>query len=99
MVFLPPSWVPGITDRIPNNVNVGDFVLEGRRDEGSVRPPLICATTGKTYTLDLMVERVAILAAALDQDLGWSREDVPPIEKVIGVMCLNSVCRLLAVIP
>ena len=91
--------MPDITDRIPNNVNVGDFVLEGRRDEGSDRPPLVCATTGRTYILEQMFERVGILAAALGQDLGWSRKEVPPVEKVVGVMCQNSVRRLSAFVP
>ncbi|KAK3934811.1 hypothetical protein QBC46DRAFT_453931 [Diplogelasinospora grovesii] len=91
MVFLPPCWVPDITPRIPARVNVGDFVLNGRREGASVRPPLVDASTGRTCTTEEMSENVDTLAAALHQDLGWSRDDERSAEaKVVGVVCLNS---------
>lgn len=91
MVFVSPSWVPEITPRIPAKVNVGDFVLDGRRAEACVRPPLVDATTGRICTTEEMSENVDLLAAALYQDLGWSRDENSAASKVVGVVCLNSV--------
>lgn len=92
MTFLPPSWVPDITPRIPARVNVGDFVLDGRREGASVRPPLVDASTGRTCTTEEMVEKVETLAAALYQDFGWSRDAEGSAEaRVVGVVCLNSI--------
>jgi hypothetical protein len=105
MGFAPPSWVPDITPRIPAGVNVGDFVLDGRRAEGSARPLLVDASTGRTCTTEEMSDKVDALAAALHQDLGWSPDESSAGAKVVGVVCLNSVgvlpcphnltCRLL----
>ncbi|KAL6899906.1 acetyl-CoA synthetase-like protein [Trichoderma evansii] len=75
MVFLPPCWVPDISPRIPAWVTVGDFVLDGRRNGASVQPPLVDASAGRTCTTDEFSENVDILAAALQQELGWSRDD------------------------
>lgn len=96
MVFVPPSWVPDITPRIPARVNVGDFVLDGRRAGGCVRPPLVDASTGDICTTEEMSEKVDTLAAALHQDLGWSRDESSAAAKVVGVVCLNSVGLLFA---
>ncbi|RYP15657.1 hypothetical protein DL767_010302 [Monosporascus sp. MG133] len=91
MVFLPPSWLPDITAQIPPATNVGEFVLAGRRAEGSARPPLICAVTGKRYTADEVSEKVEILARALCRDLGWSPNCGSAEEKVVGILSGNSI--------
>ncbi|PTB37960.1 putative NRPS-like protein biosynthetic cluster [Trichoderma asperellum] len=92
MVFLPPCWVSDISPQIPARVTVGDFVLDGRRKRASVRPPLVDASTGRTCTTEEIAENVDILAAALQQDLGWSRDDENSAEaNVVGVVCLNSI--------
>lgn len=94
MVFLPPCWVSDISPQIPARVTVGDFVLDGRCKRASVRPPLVDASTGRTCTTEEIAENVDILAAALQEDLGWSRDDENSAEaKVVGVVCLNSVFR------
>lgn len=94
MIFLPPSWLPDITPQIARAKTVGDFVLDGRRATGSVRPPLICALTGKSYTADEVREKVESLARALCQDLGWSPNQGLAQDKVVGVLSVNSVCLL-----
>jgi hypothetical protein len=99
MVFLPPSWLPDITDQIPPSTSVGDFVLGGRRVEGSTRPPLICAVTGNKYTADEVAKKVENLAKALCQDLEWSPNHGSAPEKVVGLLSGNSVCSSTLVLP
>lgn len=91
-MFLPATWIPDITAEIPDNVCVGDFVLQRRQKEATDRPPLICATTDRTYSIEQVIERVGLLTAALGRDLGWPSDETPSNEKIVGVMCLNSVC-------
>ncbi|KAH7330246.1 hypothetical protein BKA65DRAFT_405001 [Rhexocercosporidium sp. MPI-PUGE-AT-0058] len=88
MVFAPPPWVPDIAARIPAKVNVGDFVLDGRRAGGYVLPPLVDASTGRTCTTKEMSEKVDTLAEALYRDFGWSSDES---SKVVSVVCLNSI--------
>ncbi|KAL9474315.1 hypothetical protein ACSS6W_008695 [Trichoderma asperelloides] len=93
MVFLPPCWVSDISPQIPARVTVGDFVLDGRCKRASVRPPLVDASTGRTCTTEEIAENVDILAAALQEDLGWSRDDENSAEaKVVGVIDFLIVC-------
>ena len=67
-------------------------MLDNRRQAPpSVRPPLVEASTGRTSTIEEMSEDVDALAAALYQDLGWSSRKANDA-KVVGVVCLNSVC-------
>jgi hypothetical protein len=94
MVFQPPSWVPGITTQIHPNANVAEWALESRRASGSVRAPLICALTGKKYTLKEVREKVNSLARALCSELGWSPNQGIAEDKVIGVLAVNSVSIL-----
>ncbi|KAL3426495.1 hypothetical protein PVAG01_00004 [Phlyctema vagabunda] len=91
MVFIAPSWVPDITSRIPIRANVGDFVLDGRRAKGCVRPLLVDASTGRTCTTEEMSEKVDTLAASLYQDLGWAQHESSTAANVVGVVCLNSI--------
>lgn len=76
--------------------------LNGRRNLGSGRPPLIDAPTGRICTTDEVSGNVDALAAALHQDLGWERDENGTTSKVIGVLCVNSVSSrhsLLSVMP
>lgn len=66
-------------------------MLDCRRAQGSVRPPLIDASTGRTCAMDEMSFKVDTLAAALYEDLGCSRGRDSAAAKVVGVVCLNTV--------
>lgn len=71
-------------------------MLDGRRAGGCVRSPLVEASTGRICATEEMSEKVDALAAALNQDLGWSQDESSAAAKVVGVVCLNSVGLLSA---
>jgi len=93
MVFTAPSWLPEPLTPIPNTVPVGQFVLDGT---GSPRTPatadriLIDAVTGQTFSVVVIAERVENLAKGLAQELGWSPNQGQPLDKVVGILSLNS---------
>jgi ribosome assembly protein SQT1 len=94
MVFTAPSWLPEPLTPIPETVPVGQFVLDGT---GGPRSPatadriLVDAVTGQAFSVGALSERVDNLAKGLAQELGWSPNQGRPLDKVVGILSLNSV--------
>lgn len=93
MLFASPSWVPSIPD-VPESQPVGDFALGG--DPNAIpqyagRPPLVCASTGREYSLETLRERTEALARSLCKKFGWSPNEGQPWDKVVTIFSLNTV--------
>lgn len=94
MIFTPPPWVPKISERIPETLTVGEFVLEGdvsRPPTGSGKKPFVDAISGRSVSIEDLGDRVDGLARALAQELGWSPNEGSPWDKVVAIFSLNTV--------
>lgn len=94
MVFKSPSWVPSLPCAIPDTSTVGDFVLSGdhsNRPKDSKTSPLICAISGKEYSLEEVGNQVDLVARSLSKELGWLPNKGEPSDKVLGILSFNSV--------
>ena len=92
MIFQPPPWLPTISKSLSSASTVGEFVLKGAAqeqvDDESIT--LVSAATQKTKTNRQLAEDVEALAAGLASDLGWSPNETTQGEKVVAVLCENS---------
>ncbi|RDW83777.1 AMP-dependent CoA ligase [Aspergillus mulundensis] len=92
MVFTSPAWCSQLQRAIPETQLVGDFVLEGNGTdiETGDKPLLVCAATGKSYTISDLANRVDLLTRGLIRALGWSPNEGAPEEKVVGICSFNA---------
>ena len=93
MIFNSPSWVPQIS-KLPESKLVGDFITE--RDHklyewSDENPSIICALSGKSYTMKEIKTQVSYLSRSLSKSLGWSPNSGSPWEKVVGIFSYNTV--------
>ncbi len=94
MVFSSPAWVPPIPGEIPDSVPLSTFSLSGSDDDigqDASRPLLADGLSGKTFSREVLRQRVESLARALAQRLGWSPNEGSPWDKVVAIHSLNSV--------
>ncbi|KAI1001791.1 Acyl-CoA ligase [Podosphaera aphanis] len=93
MVFLPPAWVPQLSDPIPDSISISQFMLDekyGRCPHKESRNPFTCGLTGRTFSSSEMVDRVEYLARALSKELNWHPNKGSEWEKVIAIFSLNA---------
>lgn len=94
MVFTAPAWVPKLPFDPPDNVSIGDFMLDdqyGRHPLDHARPFFKCGLTGKQYTPQESKSRVELLAAGLADEMGWSPNSGTEWDKVVAVFAVNSI--------
>lgn len=94
MEFHTPSWVPHISVSTPDNQLVGDFVVERKHslyEWSNDKPAVVCALTGKSYTINDVKNRVSNLSKGLSKRLGWSPNSNSPWNKVVGILSYNTV--------
>jgi hypothetical protein len=94
MVFKCPSWVPELPWEIPTSTLLGDFVLAGNKElrkKDIDRTPLVCAISGKSYSIETLNEKVDLMARSLSKELGWSANKGESRDKVLGIFSFNSV--------
>lgn len=75
-------------------MSVGDFVLGGDPNvppEHAGKAPLVCALSGKSYSLSTLRERTELLARSLCREFGWSPSVGQPWDKVVTIYSLNTV--------
>jgi len=94
MVFSTPDWVPNIPWEIPDSLPLGQFALDGldatfHRDPA--KPLVVDGITGKSYSRDVLRQRVEWLAGGLARKLGWSVNEGSPWDKVVAIYSLNTV--------
>ncbi|KAL3470128.1 putative AMP dependent ligase/synthetase [Aspergillus californicus] len=91
MVFTSASWCRELARPTPETKLAGDFVLEGNGIESGDRPLLVCAATGKSYSIRDLESRVDLLARSLGRVLGWSPNEGSPEDKVVGICSFNAI--------
>lgn len=94
MEFHTPSWVPQITVPIPDDKLVGDFVVERKHrlyEWSADKPTIVCALSGRSYTIDDVRNRVSNLSKGLSKRLGWSPNKNSVWNKVVGILSYNTV--------
>lgn len=95
MVFHPPEWVPKLdVESIPDDIPVCDLILSeqyGRHAFKKSRNPFTCGLSGKTYSYDVVIDRVNALAAALGKQMGWKVNEGTEWDKVVGIFSVNTV--------
>ena len=94
MEFRTPSWVPHLSVPTPDNKLAGDFVVERKHDLykwSNDTPTVVCALSGKSYTMNDVKDRVTNLSKGLSQRLGWSPNKDSPWNKVVGILSYNTV--------
>ncbi|KAL4884488.1 hypothetical protein BJY04DRAFT_225678 [Aspergillus karnatakaensis] len=92
MVFTSPPWCSALVTAVPDTKLIADFVFEGHGTDSnqSTNPLLICAATGKSYSIRDLELRVDLLARSLASTLGWSPNDGVPEDKVVGIYSFNA---------
>ncbi|KAF3916988.1 S-dihydroxybenzoyltransferase [Orbilia brochopaga] len=100
IIYEAPEWVPKLPDR-PDNIPVGEYVLNaayGRADPKVSNHPYVCGITGKSYSVEEVLERIEYAARAIKrilkiQDIhkGGSQAGFSEWEKVVGVFSVNCV--------
>ncbi|KAJ6257527.1 S-dihydroxybenzoyltransferase [Drechslerella dactyloides] len=100
IVYEAPEWAPKLPDR-PDHIPIGEFILNpayGRVDPKVSNHPYVCGITGKSYSVDEVVERVEYAARAIKQILkvqdihkGGPQTGFSEWEKVVGVFSVNCV--------
>ena len=102
MVFTSPSPAPFLDSKIPDSIQIADFLLEerwGRHAITQSREPFVCGLTGKAYSVDTVKQRVEYLARGLSKGLGWSpggQDEQDAWNRVAAVFSFNSVRSLSA---
>lgn len=91
MVFTSAPWCRDLVFPFRETQLIGDFVLEGVGEKFEGKPMLICAQTGKSYTVQDLEYRVTMLARSLAQVLGWNPNEGSPVNKVVGILAFNAV--------
>ena len=94
MEFHTPSWVPQISVPTPDDKLVGDFVVERNHrlyEWSADKPTIICALSGRSYTIDDVKNRVSNLSKGLSKRLGWSPNKDSVWNKVVGIFSYNTV--------
>ncbi|KAK4169041.1 hypothetical protein QBC43DRAFT_296370 [Cladorrhinum sp. PSN259] len=95
MVFTSPAWVPSIKGDIPDSISLGQFTLEGHRDATfqilSKHKLFVDGITGKSYSREILGQRMEWLACALAKNLGWSVNEGSPWDRVVAIYCLNTI--------
>ncbi|KAJ5618100.1 AMP dependent ligase/synthetase [Penicillium hordei] len=90
MVFTSAPWCRDLVSSFPERQLVGDFVLEGVGEKFEGKPMLVCAQTGKSYTIQDLEYRVTMLARSLAQVMGWNPNEGSPENKVVGILAVNA---------
>ena len=94
MEFHTPSWVPQISVPTPDDKLVGDFVVERKHrlyEWSTDKPMIVCALSGKSYTINDVKNRVSNLSKGLSNRLGWSPNQGSVWKKVVGILSYNTV--------
>lgn len=94
MVFKSPSYIPALSQKIPTNVSLPDFLLNeqyGRRPVSHSRAPFVCGLSGQSYTASDLNQRVENLARAFSTELGWKPQDGTEWDKCVCIYTLNTV--------
>ncbi|EOD47885.1 putative long-chain-fatty-acid- ligase protein [Neofusicoccum parvum UCRNP2] len=95
MYFTPPSYIPQLPFQPPDTVPIHDFLFSheqkyGRHPIAASKPAFTCGTTGKSYSVAEVTQRIEHLARALSAELGWQVNAGDPMDKVLGIFSLNS---------
>jgi hypothetical protein len=94
MVFLPPSWVPKLSE-IPDSISIPEFVFEekyGRLTSlAKARPIVTCGVSGDKITALEAKDRVDNLAQGLAKEFGWQPNAGSEWDKVVGIFSANTV--------
>ncbi|KAL4922592.1 hypothetical protein BDW62DRAFT_215651 [Aspergillus aurantiobrunneus] len=99
MIFTSPAWGRDMMP-IPESKPVYDFLVQ--RDNRHLytwtddTATLICALSGRSYTLRTIASRVESLSRSLSHELGWSPNTGSPWDKVIGIFSFNTIDFLIA---
>lgn len=99
MEFHTPSWVPQVSVLIPDDKLVGDFVVERKHnlfELSDEKPAVVCALSGKSYTIPDIKNRVSNLSKALSKRFGWSPNSDSPWNKVVAILSPNTIDFLIA---
>lgn len=102
MEFHTPSWVPQVSVLIPDDKLVGDFVVERKHnlfELSDEKPAVVCALSGKSYTIPDIKNRVSNLSKALSKRFGWSPNSDSPWNKVVAILSPNTVSAKLRTYP
>ncbi|GME25289.1 AMP-dependent synthetase/ligase [Neofusicoccum parvum] len=96
MYFTPPSYIPQLPFQPPDTVPIHDFLFNheqkyGRHPIAASKPAFTCGTTGKSYSVAEVTQRIEHLARALSAELGWQVNAGDPMDKVLGIFSLNSI--------
>lgn len=95
MVFQAPEWVPKLdVSTIPDDIPLCDLILSekhGRLPFAKSRNPFTCGLSGKTYSYDVVIDRVDALAAALSKEMGWQPNNGTEWDKCVGIFSLNTI--------
>lgn len=97
MDFHTPSWVPHISIPIPDDKLAGDFVIERNHnlcEWSDDKPTVMCALSGKSYTMNDIKNRVLNLSKCLSKRLGWFPNEDSAWNKVVGILSYNTVSGL-----
>ncbi|KAJ5374362.1 AMP dependent ligase/synthetase [Penicillium concentricum] len=90
MVFTSAPWCRDLVVSPSETQLVGDFMLEGVGEKFEGKPILVCAQTGRSYTVQDLEYRVTMLARSLAQVLGWNPNEGSPENKVVGILAFNA---------
>ncbi|KFA77662.1 hypothetical protein S40288_02716 [Stachybotrys chartarum IBT 40288] len=97
MHFAAPSYVER-PEPPPSDIPIHEFLFSdgkyGRHPISSSLPPFTCGITGKAYSAEEVVQRVAHLAQALAAELRVGVNEGTEFDKVIGIFSLNAVDTL-----
>lgn len=79
---------------LPNNITIEQFMHNdqyGRYPMAESRIPYVCGITGKSYTVEQIVQRVDYLSRAIKKRLLFDFNEGTEWDRVVGLFCLNTV--------
>lgn len=88
------SKVPNLPYEPPDSISIADFVFDDKHRDRSLEKsgsPFTCGLSGKTYGVQVVKERVDLLARGLSKELGWLPNEGTEWDKVVGVFSFNTV--------
>jgi len=88
------SKIPALPYEPPDSISIADFIFDDKYRDRSLEKagsPFTCGLSGKTYSTQVVRERVDLLARSLSKELSWSPNEGTEWDKVVGVFSLNTV--------
>lgn len=95
MIFTPPPWTSKLAEAIENDLLLGDFILQGRRQEAAHitknQATLIDSDTRDTMDRPRLEADVAALAVGLQSELQRDQKLDGTGYNVVAILSENSV--------